>query len=276
MNDLSIAAAADALSSLVDSLNYCKREILKPESLGQCVFFDSVGGAIEGDSAELLVKALSDWEVMDGCISGSVPRHIGLVEAGPALIIAIQQLNETKHAFREAVSNITAKDNKERQKLVRSVLTKQGMARAHPLQCWREIKLFLGAPVNTAGFTTAKKSFSSKTLSVPEAIAELARREAHKEVAEVESARQAGCESVRWVEPVADFTRLNLSYRDADGERSNATFHASMPVIIEKSAWPKKLKFNLPKQEPRISQGRIAGELIVNLPFRKGAYLAIS
>lgn len=276
MNDQSIATAAGALSSLVDSLNYCKREILKPGSLGQCVFFDSLGGAIEGDTTELLIKALSDWEVMDGSVSGSVTRHIGLIEASPTLIAALQQLNEKKQAFKEAVSSITAKDNKERQKLVRGVLTKQGMARAHPLQCWREVKMFLGASVNTAGFTTAKRSFSSKTLSVPEAIAELARREAHKEVAEVENARQSGCESVRWVEPVADFTRVNLSYHDAQGKRSNVTFHASMPVIIEKSAWPKKLKFNLPKQEPRISQGRIAGELIVDLPFRKGAYLAIS
>jgi|GEM_PF-7068094 len=276
MNDESIATAADALSSLVASLNNCKREILKPGSLGQCIFFDSLGAAIDGDSAELLIKALSDWEVMDGSISGSVPRHIGLVEASSALIIALQQLNEAKHIFKEAVSCIAAKDNKERQKLVRGVLTKQGMARAHPLQCWREIKLFLGAPVNTAGFTTAKKSFSSKTLSVTEAIAELTRREAHKELKEVESARQAGCESVRWVEPVADFTRVNLSYHDAEGKRSNATFHASMPVIIEKAAWPKKLKFNQPKQEPRESHGRAEAKFRVDLLFRKGAYLAIS
>jgi hypothetical protein len=276
VNDLSIAAAADALSSLVDALNFCKREILKPESLGQCVFFDSIGRAMEGEPAELLIKALSDWEVMDGCISGSVSRHIGLVEAGPALITALQILNEKKHAFKEAVSCIAAKDNKERQKLLRGVLTKQGMARAHPIQCWREIKLFLGAPVNTAGFTTAKRSFSSTTCTVPKAIEELARREAHDTVAEVEKARQAGCESVRWVEPVADFTRVNLSYHDANGERSNATFHASMPVVIEKMAWPKKLKFNQPKEEPRVSHGKIAGERIVDLPFRKGAYLAIS
>ncbi|MDZ5605222.1 hypothetical protein SJI00_20835 [Pseudomonas sp. RP23018S] len=276
MIDQSIVVAADALSSLVDSLNNCKRAILKPGSLGQCVFFDSIGGTIEGDSAELLIKALTDWEVMEGCISGSVPRHIGLVEAGSTVIFALQGLNDAKHAFKKAVSTIAAKDSKERQKLARGILTKQGMARAHPIQCWREIKLFLGAPVNTAGFTTAKKSFSSRTLSVQDAIAELARRESHKEVEEIESARLAGCESVRWVEPVAEFTRVNLSYLDADGNRSNATFHASMPVIIEKSTWPKKLKFNLPKEVSRNSHGKIAGELIVDLPFRKGAYLAIS
>lgn len=274
MIEESVSRATDALVALIESLNQCKRDALRPGALGKSVFFNCAGNPIECDPAEQLIKALSDWDVMSDNVHGSVPRYPALVESDSKLIGSLIQLNESKMLFKDATAAIQGKDDKERQKIVRGIFRGQKIGTAHTLQCWREIKLFLGATVNTAGFSTAKQSFSSKLLSREETIRKLSNRDADDIIREL---HKVSGESVRWVVPVAQHTRLNLSFHDEEGNRRNVTYIASMPVIIEKGAWPKKLKFNPPKPETK-ERIRPAAKIesIIPLIFREGAYLAVS
>lgn len=271
---------ADALSALVESLNRCKRVALRPGSVGQCAFFGPTGNRLEGDSAELFIKAMSDWDVMHDADNGNVPRYPALVEANAELIDAIEDFNACKLAFKAAVSGMEVANDKERQSKLRDVLRRQGLARAHPLQCWREVKVFRSSTVKTVGFSTSKKSFSSKVLTRLQAISELEKRDAQDVIGDIEDKERESRKSfqtARWVNPVSPFIRVNISFRKADGVLDNATFHASLPIIIEIGAWPAKLKFNQPKENTQDRRGLEEGGIsIIPLPFRRDAYLALS
>ena len=265
--------AATALSDLVDSLNSCKREALRPGSIGRSVFFGPTGNQLLGESSELFIKALSDWDVMDDADNGNVPRYPSLIEADAGLIDSVIHFNACKLAFKKAVAGIEAANDKDRQRSLRDVLRGQCLARAHPLQCWREVRVFRGTLVKTAGFTTSKKSFSSKLLTRAQAILELTKREADDVINQVE---RTDCQSVRWVNPVSPYIRVNLSFRGEDGSLLNATFYASLPIIIEKGAWPAKVNFNQPKETPQARKSEITTSTTIPLPFRRDAYLALS
>jgi hypothetical protein len=245
---------------------------LRPGSIGQSAFFGPTGNRLEGDSAELFIKAISDWDVMDDADNGNVPRYPALVEADAVLIEAVEHFNAHKLAFKAAVAGMEASNDKERQRKLRDVLRRQGLSRAHPLQCWREVKVFRSL-TKTVGFSTSKKSFSSKVLTRLQTISELERRGADDVI---EQMALNTCQSVRWINPVSPFIRVNLSFRKDDGTLDNATFHASLPIIIEMGAWPAKLKFNQPKETTQ-ERGGLEGDVsIIPLPFRRDAYLALS
>lgn len=271
---------ADALSALVESLNHCKSVALRPGSVGQSAFFCPSGNRMEGDSVELFIKAISDWDVMHDADNGNVPRYPALVEASSELIDAIEDFNTCKIAFKTAVSGMAAANDKERQSKLRDVLRRQGLARAHPLQCWREVNVFRSSTVKTVGFSTSKKSFSSKVLTRLQAISKLEKRDAQDVIGEIEEKERESKKSfqtARWVNPVSPFIRANISFRKEDGVLDNATFHASLPIIIEMGAWPSKLKFNQPKENAQDRRGLEEGGIsIIPLPFRRDAYLALS
>lgn len=264
----------DALSALVESLNRCKRQALRPGSIGQSVFFGPTGIQLEGNPAELFIKAISDWDVMDDADNGNVPRYPALVEADADLLDTVEQFNASKMAFKAAVTGMQVANDKERQRKLRDVLKRQGLARAHPLQCWREVKVFRSSTVKTVGFTTSKKSFSSKVMTPIQAISELEKRDAYDVIDEM--AINTTYQTVRWINPVSPFIRVNLSFWGEDGALENATFHASLPILIEKGAWPTKLKFNQPKENTQERKVSEAGVSLVALRFRKDAYLELS
>lgn len=272
--DEGLLIVAEALSALVESLNRCKRVALRPGSIGQSAFFGPAGNRLEGEPAELFIKAMSDWDVMDDADNGNVPRYPALVEASADLIDSIEDFNAHKSAFKAAVSVMEASNDKERQRKLRDALRRQGLSRAHPLQCWREVKVFRSPTVKTVGFSTSKKSFSSKVLTRLQAISELEKRGADDVI---EQMALNTYQSVRWVNPVSPFIRVNLSFRKDDGTLDNATFHASLPIIIEMGAWPTKLKFNQPKESTQERRGlEEIDTSIIPLPFRRDAYLALS
>lgn len=268
-----ICCASDALSDLVESLNRCKREALRPGSIGRSAFFSTTGIQIFGEPSELLIKALSDWDVMDSAENGNVPRYPALIEADAGLLCAIDGLNSSKLAFKTAAASIEAATDKDRQRKLREVFKKLHLARAHPLQCWREVRVFRWPSLQTVGFTTSTKSFSSKVMTRVQAIRELEKRDADREIREIE---RTAYQSVRWVNPVSPYIRVNLSYRAENRNLINATFHASLPIIIEKGAWPAKLNFNQPKETPQDRKGGAQAGEVVQLLFRKDAYLALS
>lgn len=272
VNDEGLCIVAESLSSLVDSLNRCKRVALRPGSIGRCAFFSPAGSRLEGDSAELFIKALSDWDVMDDAHNGNVPRYPALVEADAELIESIESFNVHKLAFKSAAAGMEAANDKERQRKLRGIMRRQGLSRAHPLQCWREVKVFSSPSVKTVGFSTSKKSFSSKVLTRLQAISELEKRGADDVI---EQMALNTYQSVRWINPVSPFIRVNLSFRKEDGDLDNATFHASLPIIIKMGAWPDKLKFNQPKERSQGRRGLESGNSIIPLPFRKDAYLVL-
>jgi hypothetical protein len=271
---------ADALSALVESLNRCKSVALRPGAIGQSAFYCPTGNRLEGDSAELFIKAISDWDVMHDADHGNVPRYPALVEADAELIDAVEDFNACKLAFKAAVSGMEVANDKERQSKLRDVLRRQGLARAHPLQCWREVNVFRSSTVKTVGFSTTKKSFSSKVLTRIQAIIELEKRDAQDVIGDIEDKEretQKSFQTARWVNPVSPFIRVNISFRKADGALDNTTFHASLPIIIEKGSWPAKLNFNQPKESTQDRMGLEDGGIsIIPLPFRRDAYLALS
>lgn len=272
--DEGLFIVTEALSALVESLNRCKRVALRPGSIGQSAFFGPTGNRLEGEPAELFIKAISDWDVMDDADNGNVPRYPALVEASADLIDSIEDFNAHKLAFKASVTDMEASNDKERQRKLRDTLRRQGLSRAHPLQCWREVKVFRSPTVKTVGFSTSKKSFSSKVLTRLQAISELEKRGADDVI---EQMALNTYQSVRWVNPVSPFIRVNLSFRKNDGALDNATFHASLPIIIEMGAWPTKLKFNQPKESTQERRGlEEVDTSIIPLPFRRDAYLALS
>ena len=272
-NDDGLPEVSEALSALVDALNRCKSVALRPGTIGRGAFFGPTGNYLEGDSTELFIKAISDWDVMDDADNGNVPRYPALVEGDAELIDSIEALNAKKNAFKEAVATMVVANDKDRQRKLREALRRQGLSRAHPLQCWREVKIFRNQTIKTVGFSTSKKSFSSKLLTRLQAISELEKRGADDVIEQMELKTY---QSVRWINPVSPFIRVNLSYRNENGDLVNATFHASLPIIIEMGSWPKKLKFNQPKDNTQDRRGLEEGDLsIIPLPFRRDAYLAL-
>lgn len=271
---------AESISALVVSLNRCKSAALQPGSIGRSAFFCPSGNKMDGDPVELFIKALSDWDVMHDADNGSVPRYPALVEASAELIGAIEDFNACKVAFKSAVSAMLVANDKERQSKLRGLLHRQGLSRAHPLQCWREVNVFRSSTVKTVGFSTSKKSFSSKLLTRLQAIGELEKRDAQDVIGDIEDKERESRKSfqtARWVNPVSPFIRVNISFRKADGALDNATFHASLPIIIEMGAWPAKLKFNQPKENVQERRGLDEGGIsIIPLPFRRDAYLVLS
>ncbi|MNJ44260.1 hypothetical protein D3C77_393040 [compost metagenome] len=274
IDDESVALVAESLNDLIGSLNRCKKEALHPGSLGRTAFYGPTGSVLEGEPAELFINAISDWDVMSDADNGSVPRYPALVEADSNLIDALEDFNVCKLAFKKAAADMAAENDKGRQRKLREILRREGMSRAHPLQCWREVAIFRGLAVKTVGFSTSKKSFSSKVLTRLQVISELEKRDAQDVIDQMSETTWS---TVRWVNPVSPFVRANISFRGDDGSLTNAIAYASLPIIIEKGAWPAKLKFNQPKETTQDRKGLADGEhSIIPLPFRRDAYLVLS
>ena len=261
----------DALTSLVGSLNRFRATALVAGAVGQGVLFNELGAPMEGDNAELLISAICKWDVVADSECGNVQRYPGLFEVSPDLLAAINDLNACKLTLEETASALEAATPRDRQNKLREILKMQHLPKAHPLQCWRTIHVLDHERIKTVGFSTINKSIGSEVLTKDEALTRLRRKDAFDVVEQLEAEE---CSSVRWVTPVSPFIRANVSYWQ-DEELTNKTYHASLPLIVSKGAWPKKVKFNLPRETPVTRQASPQSKTI-NLPFRENAYLALS
>jgi hypothetical protein len=260
----------DALTSLVGSLNRFRAAALVEGAVGQGKLFDDLGAPMEGDNAELLISAICKWDVAADSENGIVQRFPGLFEVSSELLDAINDLNACKTTLEEKASTMEAATPRDRQNKLREILRMQHLAKAHPLQCWRTIHVIDQEKIKTVGFSTINKSIGSEVLTKDEALARLRRRDAFDVVEQLEAEK---CSSVRWVMPVSPFIRANVSFWQ-DEVLTNTTYHASLPLIVKKGAWPKKVKFNLPRETPVTRQDSPKSKTI-NLPFRENAYLAL-
>ncbi|WP_219096324.1 hypothetical protein [Pseudomonas sp. UMAB-40] len=263
--------AFDALTSLVGSLNRFRAAALVQGAVSQGMLFDDLGAPIEGDCAELLISAICKWDVAEDSECGNVLRYPGLFEVSPELLHAIYDLNTCKQTLEEKASSLEATNSRDRQNKLREILRKQGLAKAHPLQCWRTIHVIEQEKIKTVGFSTINKSIGTEVLTKDEALARLRRRNAQDVVEQLEAET---CLSVRWVTPVSPFVRANVSFWQ-DEALTNTTYHASLPLIVKQGAWPKKVKFNLPREVPATRKVS-PHSTTINLPFRENAYLALS
>jgi len=186
---------------------------------------------------------------------------------------AIVDLNQSKSALELKAGAIIGASARDRQNKLREVLKRQGLGRAHPLQCWRSIHVIDQEQIKTIGFSIINKSIGSEVLTKDEAIRRLRRRDAQDIIEELES---EVCSSVRWVTPVSPFVRANVSYR-VNGALINKSIHASLPFIVRKGAWPEKVKFNVPRENP-VTRKIAPREKTktIDLRFRENAYLALS
>jgi hypothetical protein len=264
-------AVSQAIDNVVNALGRFKHEALKPGAVGRTVYFNELGEVLDCDGAEQLITALSKWDFMDEDQHASVHRFPGVAEASKDLLEAIANLNEQKTRLEQSVGALPGTTAKDRQRQMRELFKKKGMGRAHPLQCWREVRILGANEFKTIGFSTIKSSFGSVALSKEEALLRLERREA-LDIAAKLAARD--WETVRWVMPVSPFVKANVSYREY-GKLRNATFHGSLPIILPTGSWPEKVKYNVPKASEPTNKLEDAKDRIA-LPFRKGAYLAAS
>ncbi|WP_153785223.1 hypothetical protein [Pseudomonas sp. EMN2] len=262
---------SSAIAGLKSALAQVKHFALEANAISTAVFFSPVGQALEGCPVELFLSAISTWEVEVDSEHGTVPRYPGLVSASPALIKSIEALNDAKQRFAAAGAGLSASSAKERREIARLALRQSGLSRAHPLQCARTVSIVRQTSLRSIGFTETRKSISSVTMPVSEAIAKLTRADAWDLIEEVErKVAERGCKQVRWVKAVAPFLRANISFQQEDA-LGKMTLHASLPIVVPHGAWPKKVKFNLPKAESVGRTRRVADEDVIRIG--ENAYL---
>lgn len=270
--DHSQQEAYDAVTSVLGALNRFKAAALVNGAVSEGVLFDELGTPVEGSKSELLISAICKWDVADESESGKVLRFPGVFEVSTELMKAIVDLNESKLELEQKASAIIAATARDRQNKMREILRRQELGRAHPLQCWRSIHVIDQEQIKTIGFSTINKSIGSETMTKEEALRRLRRRDADDIAAELERTK---CSTVRWVSPVSPFVRANVSYWVNDA-LINKSIHASLPFIVQKGAWPEKVKFNVPRDNPVTRENVPKKGTIIDLRFRKNAYLAVS
>lgn len=269
--DLTREEYSSAIIELKSTLDQVKHWALEPGAISTAVFFSPSGQAREGDPVELFISAISAWEVETDSENGAVSRFPGVISASPALIKSIDEFNNAKQRFAAAGANLSASSAKERREIARKALVQSGLSRAHPLQCARSVSIVREPNLRSIGFTETRKSISSVTMTIAEAIAKLTRIDAWDLIEEVEKrVAEKGCKHVRWVKAVAPFIRANISYQQ-DGALEKLTLHASLPIVVAHGVWPRRVKFNLPKTVPGERAKRVTDEDVIQ--FGENAYL---
>ena len=262
---------SSAIAGLKSALAQVRHFALGADAISTSVFFSPAGQQLEGCPVELFLSAISNWEVETNSEHGSVLRYPGVVAASPALIHSIEALNDAKQRFAIAGANLSASSAKERREIARVALGNSGLSRAHPLQCARAVSIVRENSLRSIGFTETRKSISTVTMPVSEAIAKLTRIDAWDLIEEVErKVAERGCKHVRWVKAVAPFLRANISYQQKDA-LGKMTLHASLPIVVPHGVWPRKVKFNLPKTESVGRTRRVSDEEVIRIG--ENAYL---
>lgn len=238
--------------------------------IGRAVFFCAeTGDELNVDAGSHLAQAMGDWNCLDDEAAGAVARYPGVVEVGPALFQAVQELNAEKGRLEMLVTSFNV--GQSRFAALRRAYALAGYPRLHPLMAWRRM-FVLDAPVLSVGFTVAAKGASSEVLSREEVITRLADANALDLAAQV-SGFGRDCQ-YRWHEPIKRHLRCNLSWNE-DGEVIRRQMPANLPFVVLKGCWPsKRIRFN-PGRSHQERSDKIRG-IRLALPFRDGGYLSVT
>lgn len=260
----------NALEALHESLFQVRSAILQPGAVLQGKAFDQHNGdIIEGLPAELLLKALSSWEIDANSTNGSVNRYPGVFEVQSPAIEALSLLNERKQDFETCVKRLDASGVTPYK--MRTFYRRLGHGRLHALQAWRQVNILPRQSLQTVGFTLAKSMESIEVLAPEEVFSRLGKAGAFDVIEQLRAAMASG--PVRWHTPVNKHLRANITWKENEARKS-IMLNASLPFIVYEGHWPTRLKFNAPRNHAKRSDTNKA-RVVIDLPFREGAYLSV-
>lgn len=172
-------------------------------------------------------------------------NYLGIVAADETLIAAARNVNEAKEAFHACLQTIkhaapkSLSDAKaqltRRHPDVQSVLNKEGLARLHLKQCWRQLPI-ADAEVAKVRFAWYQSGRSIKRITVREAEQKLLQLDSDAPHVRLQLRRLAGIpssEPLAQVQPQAPLMRANLffSHPLADGHTRRA-LNVAMPLFV--------------------------------------------
>ncbi|MDH0960927.1 hypothetical protein EGJ86_22150 [Pseudomonas sp. o96-267] len=261
----------ESLSALSSALNGFKAACLAQGGVLQGTRFNAIDGVAEaGSPAELLVDAVSAWDIPDESVKGSVARFPGVFEVSAQVIAAAAALNAEKERLAMAVNALSEGGSDSRK--MRLAYRASGHPRLHPLQAQRQIVILQGEGLSRVGFTVAKQGHSIRVMTYTEAVAELGRNNAYDVIEQIQSMPESSV--IHWHTPVSRHIRANVVW-DIAGSRKSQMFHASLPFLVQEGFWPSKwVRFPTPRTHTQRRDQK--GTLLANVPLRAGAYLSVT
>lgn len=172
-------------------------------------------------------------------------NYLGIVAADETLIAAAHKVNEAKEAFNLSLQTIKRAAPKSlsdakaqltrRHPDVQSVLNKEGLARLHLKQCWRQLPI-ADADVAKVRFAWYQSGRSIKRITVREAEQKLLQLDSDAPHVRVQLRRLAGIpssEPLAQVQSQAPLMRANLFFKHplADGHTRRA-LNVAMPLFV--------------------------------------------
>ncbi|KPQ18958.1 DNA replication terminus site-binding protein [Halomonas sp. HL-93] len=196
-------------------------------------------------SSEWFRTAMFDVWHQPGQDGRETRNYLGIVVANDALIDAAHNVNLAKEAFHTGLQKIKNTSPKAlsdakarlttRHPEVKSVLRKEGLARLHLKQCWRQLPI-ADAEVSKVRFAWYQSGRSIKRITVREAEQKLLQLDAEAPHVKLQLRRLAGLpsgEPLAQVQPQAPLMRANLFFTHplADGHTRRA-LNVAMPLFV--------------------------------------------
>ncbi|MBC7198360.1 MAG: hypothetical protein H5U32_03825 [Pseudomonas balearica] len=271
MQSLITTALSEPLDALREALAAFTQSCSKPGAVIRGERFNAMDGLPEpGEPSELLIEAVSTWDIANESVNGTVTRFPGVFEVSEAVLDSAYSLNRAKLFFSEAVSALESQGVDSRQ--IRQAYRAAGLPRLHPLQAWREIVVLDGENLTSVGFTVVKGGHSIEVLTVDEARERLRQAKADDVLEQLQALTEQA--SIHWHVPVCRHIRANVVWQ-SEGNRAARQYHASLPFLVQEGCWPRKrVRFNQPRDHAQRSDTK--GTIYARLPQRQGAYLSVS
>ena len=219
-------------------------------------------------SSDWLRKALFDmWHEQDQ--DGRETRnYIAVVAANDELLMTIDAVNQAKVSFSDQLQHIkqafpqTLSDAKsrlpQRHPHVDEVLRRNGLARLHLKQSWRQLPI-AQAPVSRIRFAWYSSGRSIKRLSVQEAEHKLLQLDTDAPHIRIQLRKLAGIPSgevLAQVQTQAPLMRANLFFTEPlDDGHTRRALNAAMPIFVPDNN-QRLPHINLPTPEPPITRTR--------------------
>lgn len=271
MQSLITTALSEPLEALCEALAAFNLACSKTGAVKRGERFNAMDGQPEiGDTADLLIEAVSTWDIASESVNGSVTRFPGVFEVTEAVLNSAYSLNQAKLFFSRSVTDLESQGVDSRQ--IRQAYRAAGLPRLHPLQAWREIVVLDGENLSSVGFTVVRGGHSIEVLTVDETRERLRQAKADDVIEQLENLSAQA--SIHWHVPVCRHIRANVVWQTED-YRAARQYHASLPFLVLEGCWPRKrVRFNQPRDHAQRSD--IKGTIYARLPQRQGAYLSVS
>ena len=260
-----------ALDDLCSAIGPLRDAIRSPTGTVRGIVFDQLTGEpLEGAPQDLLITALTRWDIGSESANGSVARYPGAFAVTSDVLDAARVLNERKKALEACIKSLDASGITPYK--MRTLYSRFGHSRIHPLQAWRQINIVESPGLGSIGFTVAKCLESIEVVTFKEALNRLSHAGADDVIRQLTGLSAAG--ELRWHRPVPRHIRANLVWGCGE-HRSSIMLNASLPFLLAEDSWPDRVRFNQPRHHNKRRDANKTRSTIP-LPFRDGAYLSIN